>query len=105
MDTHQRRHKPSKKDVVAECVEKRFPDFPLWGFLGSLTLITKMLRHACRDKKVTKRDWLHHEMRVLIHAIYLGSYDQVNLTAGDEVLVRRVLALCEACDRGLDQPN
>ena len=45
VDSRQRRFK-QWKDVVAECDEQRFSDFPLRGFPGTLTLITMRMRHG-----------------------------------------------------------
>ena len=62
----------------------------------------------CRDRRITRKDKVYHDMANLVEAVEVGAtIDQVNLggLVMLECLMRRLMSLAEAYDRGPEYPN
>ena len=111
------RYKEFKK-VVAESKEVRFGDGEIDGPPSLLHLLKHMLRHGGnprlwldiweRAKGISVTDRTHHEIAVLIEAIYVaGCMDQINMPAlqSFEVLGRRVQSIVDAHSADSQRPQ
>ena len=67
-----------------------------------------LVRHILSRKASFEEGQLYHEMKVLSDVLgYAGTYDQVNLGSSIslEVAARRIQALAEAYDGGIESPH
>ena len=116
-DEHGVRYKEWRK-VMAEATVERFRDSPVGGAPGCVHALKAMSKRGgspaqwflvwCREMRCGKKDRVYHEMRCLVDCLEIGgTFDQLNMGSivALEVVMRRLLAIVEAHQKGIENPN
>ena len=108
----------SFEQAVDESTTVQLRDNPYQGAPTSLQACRRMVEEGgsakgwfaefCHDRKITRKDKVYHDMANLVEAVEAGAtIDQVNIggLVMMECLMRRLMSLTEAYDRGPEYPD